>query len=220
VTVGVVTHAVFAVAHMLVLVVLLRGRRVPGARIIAGVAGLLVADNLILAGGSLLSEGALLEALSGLRFIGHAFVTPLLVLAARALAETSEVRWAARAATRITTVVLTAALVALGVMTDLVGLELAPILEGGILRYHDPSGGAPVAAIVTLVAVLVLAWPMVRRSAGPGPLVGAIVMFVASALDPLTTGPTLGNAGEVALLLGLALGVRGVRQAAVRSQSG
>jgi hypothetical protein len=217
VTLGVLVHVGFAVAHLLVVLAVLGERSVPGARIIAGVAALLVADNLILAAGSLLGEGALLESLSVLRFVGHALVTPLLVLAARALAEVSGFGWARRVSTRRIAVVLTAGLVVLGVVADLIGLELAAIVEGGILRYHDPGGGAPIAAIVTLVAVLVLAGPMVRRSAGVGPLVGALVMFVASALDPLTTGPTLGNDGEVALLTGLALVVRGVRRSEMSS---
>lgn len=214
-TIGAALHLAFAIVHLGVVVLALRDRTVAGARIVAAVAVLLVADNLIIAGGVLVGEGTLLESLSLLRFVGHVVVTPLLVMAVRSLAEECRIDRAARPAVRALAIVLTVGLIALGVVTDLVDLDLVPILEGGVLRYHDPAGGAPVAAIVTLIVVLALAWPMARRAAGPGALVGGIVMFVASALDPVAQGPTLGNAGEVALLLGLTLGVRGVSRADV-----
>jgi hypothetical protein len=210
VTTGSFLHLAFALAHMAVLVVLVRHRTVPGARIIAAVALLLVVDNAVLVAGSFLGEGGALRSLSLVRFAGHAIVTPLLVVAVRSLADASSVRWVAGRAARWSAVVVAAGLVVFGVATDLVGLDLSPVREGGVLRYHDPSGGPPLAAILTLVVVIVLSVPMVRRAGGPAPLVGALLMFVASALDPLVEGPVVGNAGEVALLLGLAAGVRRV----------
>jgi hypothetical protein len=210
-TTGVSLHLMFATVHVVVVAAALRGRPVTGARIVAAVAILLVIDNLILAAGSVIGEGEALRSVSLVRFAGHTFVTPLLVVAARSLAAEGGVRWATRPPARAVASGLCGVLIAVGIATDLVGLELAPILEGGVLRYHDPMGGPPVPAIVTLVAVLILSVPLGRAGGGWGPLVGGALMFVASALDPLVDGPVLGNAGEVALLLGLTASIRTLR---------
>lgn len=205
-------HGALAAVHLAVVVGVLRGRRVPGARLVAVVAALLVVDNAVLAVGGLVGEGPTLRGLNLVRFVGHALLTPLLVVAARGLAAANGVRRAGLPSTRRAVLAVTALLVVAAVATDLRGLELVPVAEGGILRYHDPTGGPPVAAILTLLLVLVLAVPIGRADGGWGLLVGAAVMLVASGLDPLVPGPIVGNAGEAALLLGLGAAVGSVRR--------
>lgn len=205
-------HGALAAAHLAVVVGVLRGRQVPGARLVAVVAALLVVDNAVLAVGALVGEGPTLRGLNLVRFVGHALLTPLLVVTARALTAGSGVRRAGLPAARRAALAVTALLVVAAVATDLRGLELVPITEGGILRYHDPTGGPPVAAILTLVLVIVLAVPLGRAGGGWGLLAGAIAMLVASGIDPLVPGPIVGNAGEAALLLGLGAAVRTVRR--------
>ncbi|MBR8741667.1 hypothetical protein [Nocardiopsis sp. MG754419] len=162
----------------------------------------LVYDNGIVAVGRLVGEGAVLEALNLPRFLVHALITPLLIIAAVGLARGAGAPWARLRWVHGAFCSLATALIVYGLLFEVVGLELVAGREGDALRYTavDPSPPIPsIAAIVVLIIVGVALW----RRGGGWMGVGAALMFVAAALPSLPLVVT--NMGEVALIVGLAL---------------
>ncbi|GIH02416.1 hypothetical protein Rhe02_04830 [Rhizocola hellebori] len=99
-------------------------------------------------------------------------------------------------------VALVAALVGYGVYTEIVRLRLEPQREHGTLRYINAAAeGPPVAAIVTIIVLIVFGVLVWRRHRSPWLLTGAVAMFVAAAAGAQMVW--LQNVGELALLTGL-----------------
>jgi hypothetical protein len=168
------------------------------APLAALVCAALAYDNGCIAVGTAIGEGSLLETLNAGRFWAHALITPLMVVVGWRLA-----RLRATAAL----VALVAALIGYGVYTEIVMLRLAPERELGTLRYVNAAAeGPPIAAIVTILVLIVLGAIIWRRQGRPWLLVGAVVMFVAAAAG--TQLVWLQNLGELALLTGLLVTLR------------
>ncbi|UAK30870.1 hypothetical protein K8O92_23715 [Nocardia asteroides] len=157
-----------------------------------GLVGIGVAyDSAIVGLGATLGEGALLHALSLGRFVGHALLTPLLVLWAADRTGASP-RW------RRSALVLTVALVAWGVLTELPHLRLVPRWFADTLRYSAESPAPPVPALV-VTAVLLAAGIVLWRSEGRlSPLLSTGLLLLASATAVAV--PPLGNVGEAVML--------------------
>ncbi|WP_249644756.1 hypothetical protein [Nocardia sputi] len=157
-----------------------------------GLVGIGVAyDSAIVGLGATLGEGALLHALSLGRFVGHALLTPLLVLWAADRTGASP-RW------RRSALVLTVALVAWGVLTELPHLRLVPRWFADTLRYSAESPAPPVPALV-VTAVLLVAGIVLWRSEGRlSPLLSTGLLLLASAAAVAV--PPLGNVGEAVML--------------------
>ncbi|WP_329303908.1 hypothetical protein OG410_41525 [Streptomyces sp. NBC_00659] len=154
-------------------------------------------DSLVVAVGAAAGEGALLEALNTGRFTAHAVLTPLAVVCGALLLGPGRrtARWAWAVA---------GALSVLGVLTTLPGLELEPRTWADTLRYTD--AGAPVAAVVAILALLAIGVVVWRRHGVPWVALGALAVFVASALAFRV--PPLGNLGEGLMLAGLLAALR------------
>ncbi|MFF3611562.1 hypothetical protein [Streptomyces sp. NPDC002580] len=171
-----------------------RRRGGPGRWIaVLGVA--LAYDSLVVATGAAVGEGAVLEALNTGRFLVHAVLTPLAVVCGALLLgpDRRTARWAWGVA---------GALSVLGVLTTLPGLELEPRTWADTLRYTDAGdAGAPVAAVLAILALLVIGLVTWRRHGVPWVALGALAVFVASALAFRV--PPLGNLGEALMLAGL-----------------
>ncbi len=162
------------------------------------VAAALTYDNAVIAVGSTLGEGQTLMVLNAGRFWAHALITPLLVV----------VGWRLARLTRPAVMAgLVAVLVAYGVYTEIVRLRLEPLRENGTLRYINAAAeGPPIAAIVTIVVLIVLGAIVWRRLGTPWLLLGAVAMFIAAALGVHLVW--LQNFGEAALLASLLLTTR------------
>lgn len=168
----------------------------------------LVWDNGVIALGSSVGAGSLLEAMSVPRFAAHALLTPLLVLWSLSAADRAGLPWARRKGVRGVAVGLTVLLVAAGVLHDIVGLTLRTERWADTLRYTNDAASpvGPMPAIVTGLVVL-LAGIVLWRSTGFAWLaVTAAVMVVVSGAAAQI--PVLGNAAEVVLNVGLLLTVR------------
>jgi hypothetical protein len=200
--------ALTGVLQLLIVWAALRRRGGPGRWI--AVLGLALAyDSLVVAIGAAVGEGALLEALNTGRFIAHAVLTPLAVVCGALLLgpDRRTARWARAVA---------GALSVLGVLTTLPGLELEPRTWADTLRYTDAGdAGAPVAAVVAILALLAIGAVVWRRHGVPWVALGALAVFVASALAFRV--PPLGNLGEALMLAGLLAALRDRRLGANRT---
>lgn len=200
-----VLFGVFALLHVCLATWLMRmaiTKRASHVALVAAVAVGLVYDNGIVAVGALIGPGELLRDLTLPRFLAHALVTPLLVIAAVGLARGADAAWAHSRWVHTLFWCVASALICYGVLVDVTGLDLVAVREGGTLRYTAAEPAAPVPAIVTILVLLTVGAALIRRG-GVWMAAGAVTMFVLSSLPsaPLAVG----NMGEVALLLGLAI---------------
>ncbi|WP_174187747.1 hypothetical protein [Nocardia barduliensis] len=177
-------------------VFLLWSRTARTARIwLLGLVGIGVAyDSAVVGLGAMLGEGSLLHALSLGRFVGHALLTPLLVFWAADRTGTSP-RW------RRSALLLTAALVAWGVLAELPHLRLVPRLFADTLRYGAESPAPPVPALVATAVLLAAGIVLWRREGRVFPLLGTGLLLLASAAAMAV--PPLGNIGEAVMLAAL-----------------
>ncbi|MFI6219918.1 hypothetical protein ACIBEH_05120 [Nocardia salmonicida] len=201
-----VLFGLLALGHLVLAWIGLSGIRAGDGRMLMLPTVLCVAlayDNAVIAVGSTVGVGRLLETLSWPRFALHAVLTPLLVLWARAAVDHADVPAARRTGVRVGAMVLTAALIAIGIWHGVLGLVLEPKWWAGTLRYGYTGGSvlgalpAIIAALVVLAAGLVL-W---RRRSYPVLAVAAATMTLVAGATPVV--PVLGNAGELVLAAGL-----------------
>lgn len=176
-------------------VVLLWTRTSRTARIwLLGVVGLGVAyDSAIIGLGAVIGEGTLLETISLGRFIGHALLTPVLVLWAAD-------RVAAGPRLRLSAIALTAILIAWGVF-ELPHIDLIPREYADTLRYASADPAPPIVPLVVTVVLLAASIWLLRRESRWEPLVGTVLLVLAS--GAAVAVPPLGNIGEAAMLVGL-----------------
>lgn len=170
---------------------------------------LLAYENAVIGLGSWIGEGDLLSALNAPRFIGHALLTPLLILWGLAVLRRQKVAWTLRTPAVVSVVLITAALVAYGVTHDIVHLALVPETWADTLRYANANTpeGPPLTAILTGLALIVVGAQLWIESRSLHLVVAASVMAAVAGLAGFF--PVLGNLGEVVLMLGIlaAIGV-------------
>lgn len=174
-----------------------RGR--VGLGLAALVAAALAWDNLVVGAGTTLGEGPLLADLNTVRFTLHVLLTPLMMVAAQRLGALAGIGWARRLERPVE--VLALAGIALGAAVDGLWPRVEPELSGGVLRYvhHDPT--VPIPAIITVVVVLAVGAGLWRAGATSALALGAVVMFLGSAVPPGTL-PVVGNLAEIAFVGG------------------
>lgn len=197
----------YAAAHLglfsWALFLLLRYRRPSTVPLLIVTFGL-VYDNSILAAGSTLNHGDLLERLSVPRYFMHAFGTPLLMLSGLAFARRAGAKWAQHRFVAAGVALLTLGMVAVGVDADLFRLQLYAKEAAGVVSYGNAgSQGPPVAPIVTILVLIAAGWAVWRYQGGYWLLAGAVAQFVAAAIGDAIV--IAGNLGELALLAGLVM---------------
>ncbi|WP_156225604.1 hypothetical protein [Pseudactinotalea suaedae] len=164
------------------------------------VAGL-VYDNAVIAGGRLLGEGPLLEALSVGRFWIHAFVTPLLVLWAWDSLRRAGVAWARTRVAATVAALVVVGLVVVEIVTVLMDLQLGSGEVHGVLSYSSAgSSGPPVMPLVVAAGLVVAGVGLWRRQRWPWLLLGALAMSVGSAVEIPVPSAAVTNAFELILL--------------------
>ncbi|WP_067831793.1 hypothetical protein [Actinomadura kijaniata] len=159
--------------------------------LLAAVGAGIAYDSAVIGLGASLGEGEALRALSVGRFVGHAALTPLLVVWAARLGSPRRVRRAAWG--------VAAALVLYGLVTEVAGLRLEPRHYADTLRLAPAGSGPPIPALVALAVVGAAAWRTRRRAL----LAATAVTFAAS--GAAVAVPPLGNLGEALLLAAMAL---------------
>lgn len=155
-------------------------------------------DNLAIAAGSWLGEGALLKTLNLPRFVVHALITPLLVIYAFGVARRAGLGWARGRLAHTLFCLFATGLVALGTYTDIIRLQLEPERFQDTLRYvNAATHGPPIPAILTIVVLMVSGVLVWRKTQWPWLFVGSLLMFVAAGAG--TRVIAIANLGEVAL---------------------
>lgn len=166
----------------------------------------LVYDNGIIAAGSLIGTGPLLEALNWPRYVIHAFATPLLVIVALDLAQRYGLAWSTRTGWSAAFWVLTVLLVAYGVVVELLPLSLVAESSGGVTSYAPAGGsGFPLPAMVTMVALTAVGVLIWVRKSWPWLGLGAILAFIGFGVAPALDFTVLGQFAEVVLIGGISL---------------
>ncbi|WP_306362296.1 hypothetical protein [Nocardia sp. CC227C] len=146
-------------------------------------------DSAVFGLGSALGEGAALHALSVGRYVGHAVLTPLLLVWAVERVLGLRRRWAWT---------LAVALMGWGVLRDVVALRLVPRAFADTLRYVPAAPHGPPWPVLVVIAVLLAAAIVLwRREKRPALLIAAVILVAASAAA--FDLPPLGNAGEAVL---------------------
>lgn len=164
----------------------------------------LVYDNAVLATGSLLGEGALLEGLNLARSWIHALITPLLVVFAWHAIARAGAAWANTRRAAVLAIAAALALMALE-LTHVVGLELVAEREHGVLSYTaaEPAAGPPLMVLLVAAALLVAGFLVWRRQRWPWLLIGTALMAIGSAVPiPIESGAVT-NAVELILLVSI-----------------
>jgi hypothetical protein len=160
-------------------------------------------DNAAIALGRLLGAGEPLATINAGRFAAHALFTPFLAIVAWrlaiALVAAPYGRVLRSRAFGATLAALTAALVAWGVWTEILELELEARQYADTLRYVNVAAhGPPIPAIITIVVAIGIGVVVWRRAGWPWLFAGALAMFVAAALGANLFW--LQNIGELILL--------------------
>ena len=162
----------------------------------------LIYDNLIISLGSFIGEGEVLEFLNKLRFLFHTLFTPLLVVIAVELANYAGVEWFGNPIVRFMAWLIVIALIEFEFRKKYVKLKLESTTFAGTLRYREAeSSSLPMAAILTIVLVAAIGIIIWQTMQCPWVFVGALIMFVGSAVPTRLVGSVLGSGVEIALLL-------------------
>lgn len=162
----------------------------------------LVYDNVVIATGRWIGDGALLHGLNLARFWIHAFVTPVLVAWGLHALRRSGVRWAQASWFQVLAIGSAVALMVLEYLTEVRGLQIAPKREYGVLSYSNtaPADGPPVMVLVVAAVLIAVGIALWRRQRWPWLLVGALVMTIGSAVQLPVASGAITNAFELLLL--------------------
>lgn len=207
---------------MIACLYLARTRQASGALLVAMISGGLVYDNAIIALGSTIGIGSLLETLSWPRFIMHALLTPFMMIAATRIAISAGVNWAQSDTWRIVVWLLVIGGIVSGVFGHLIGHDIFPSCAHGILRYTGnlspnqfcfpdqiavQGAGPPIASIVGTIVTLVVGVSLWRRAGWIWLMTASLIMFVAAAVPISGYGLAPGNGGEVLLMAAFAASI-------------
>ncbi|MGV9795852.1 hypothetical protein [Gordonia sp. NPDC003422] len=159
-------------------------------------------DNFAVAVGRFVGYGDALMAINVPRYWIHAFFVPLLIPIAGVLVYRLGVKQIGTRNVVIPGLLLVAMLEVIGIITDIVRLDLEPENAGDALRYVNAgASGPPIASVVTVLALIVLGGMAARYSYFKWLLVGALAMLFAAAAG--TAVLWLGNLGELILMITL-----------------
>jgi len=200
--------AFFALAQASLAVIAIRMfRRRPSLAalfLILPIAGV-VWDNAIMALGNVIGDGPTLVALSWLRFIGHALLTPSWIIASVGLARRAGSPFFASRAAAIGQWVIYGLAVLAGVLRYIVFLEIVPVHEGGML-YYTYAGtfpGPPFGSIIMLLVSLICAVAVWRHARSPWMLLGSLFMLATQVIPRELVGFLVTNSGEVVMAASL-----------------
>ena len=158
-----------------------------------------VYDNVMIALGSFIGEGALLEALTVPRFVGHALFTPIWIVGAVSLA----IRFGAFAKWRrfasIGSWALYGAMVIVGLLNEVVFFAGEFVADGDVVYYTNVGRlfTPPPPSLAMLVTVLVCGVIIWRRAGWPWMTLGAVAVLVAQVVQGGEAAFVFINSGEV-----------------------
>jgi hypothetical protein len=155
--------------------------------------------------GFLIGEGTLLKTLNIVRYVIHAFATPLLCYIVFSLACAMGVKIFQSRASAAAVWVLVAGFMLLGYRHELSSMDFVPKVRWGVLNYVHAVSSPPLAAILTNIFVLAGAIFMWKTTRWPVLCITSLLMFVFAAIPMRNAPPILGNAGEIIFMYGFVL---------------
>ncbi|MBL8091823.1 MAG: hypothetical protein KF758_14805 [Anaerolineales bacterium] len=160
----------------------------------------LIYDNLMIAIGNFIGEGALLKNLNAGRFFIHALITPTMMIFGFGVLRKAGVKWAQGKTAHIVVCAFATLLIALGAFSDIIKLDLQPSEVMGTLRYANEGGikGPPIPAILTIIFLIVAGISLWRNTGWKWLALGALFMFIAAAMG-MGDMVFISNLGEVVL---------------------
>jgi hypothetical protein len=164
-----------------------------------------VYDNTMVAAGSFIGDGRLLEVLSFPRFGGHALFTPVWIVTAVAFATRAGAFGGRARAWATGSWVLYALAVVVGLANSVVLLRYELVLQGDLVYYTNAGGlpGPPFPSIVMTLVVIAMGAIVQRRERWPWMLAGALFMLAAAAIPTDLVGFVVSNSGEVVMAASL-----------------
>lgn len=199
-------YIIYTIAHILLLIWGVRLWRQSGSirlfLVLLPIIGLLY-DNAIIALGSLLGPSELLQTLNMGRFLLHAIITPMLIMAALDMARRAGVGWAANRVVYALFGLFTVVLILFG-LSEMPRMVFEPVVYGSTLRYVDTAvAGPPIPSIITIILIMIIGIFIWRQQQWPWLFIGALLNFIGSAMPPSVVGPAVGSGAEVILLTSL-----------------
>lgn len=162
-------------------------------------------DNLIIVLGSFIGPGPLLEALTVPRFVGHALITPIWIIAGISLAIRVGAFPKRAHILTIGSWLLYALMVAVGIFNEIISFKGELIAEGGVLYYTNAGRvfTPPPPSLVMLVVVLICGAIVLWKTRWPWMLLGAASVPLAQAIPGDGVAFLFINSSEVIMSLSL-----------------
>lgn len=164
----------------------------------------LIYDNLVLAMGSIIGEGPILEGLNVMRYWFHAFFTPLLILFSWAAIRMTGIQWLKNRSGFILTGVFTLAMIMAELFQNTLGLELESARNYGVLSYESTGAhGPPIMIIGVTFALLIAGIILWKKLKWKWMAIGVILMGIGSAVPIPIESDAATNGFELILLISL-----------------
>jgi hypothetical protein len=145
--------------------------------------------------------GPLLLGLSIPRFVLHQLILPWLIYAADEQAKVAGHRWAVRRASGWMVLAATLVVVALGVLTRVIPLELEAAVMDGVTRYVTVwTVGPPLVSILSIGFVGIVGLLLWRRNGWPWEFLASLLVLVGEGVPVEWVRRMLGSGFEVLLL--------------------
>ncbi|UQZ36488.1 hypothetical protein C2I18_24910 [Paenibacillus sp. PK3_47] len=183
----------------------IRGEARLGYVALFAVTAALIWDNGVMAAGTTIGEGGLLESLNTARYWLHAFCTPLLVLASLDLIRWAGSTWAKTTIAKAIAWIFTAGLIVLELTTHTFSLQLKPMLEYGALRYvpANEESGPPVMVLLIMIPLLAAGITLWKRKVTAILFLGTALMLVGSMISLPVESSAITNVFELILIASL-----------------
>jgi hypothetical protein len=163
-------------------------------------------DNLILATGSFIGKGELLQTLSLVRFFLHYVSVPLFIVIGVELAYRAKASWANSTWIRGLSWVIALGLAGTDIVTNYLALNLVPVRAFGILRYVDSHlGKLPIITIAVNVFILLIGIGIWYRLKWSLLFWGAVIAFAGNAVPSSLVGTIVGSFSEFVIAISLLL---------------
>ena len=199
-----ILYPLYALAHLVVAgwgIIVWRLTRRLGTLLIVLVGLGVVYDNLILSLGNSLGVGPLLLGLSIPRFVLHQLILPWLIVSAFQQARAAGHRWANHTASGWIILALTLLVIAAGIVTRLLPMDLEPAVMDGVTRYVAVGiKGPPLVSILSIGFVGVVGLLLWRRNRWPWEFLAALLVFVGEGVPVEWVRRILGSGFEVLFL--------------------
>ncbi|WP_342566019.1 hypothetical protein NST84_13275 [Paenibacillus sp. FSL R7-0345] len=182
-----------------------RGKARLGYYALLAVTAALIWDNGVMAAGTTIGEGGLLESLNTARYWLHAFCTPLLVMASFDLIRWAGSTWASTTIMKVIAWLFTAGLIVLELTTHTFSLQLKPMLEYGALRYvpANEASGPPIMVLLIMIPLFAAGIILWKRKITSVLFLGTALMLAGSMIPIPVESAALTNVFELILIASL-----------------